>query len=833
MRKGGWFKKLSKNVFGAAIIALAFSASALAAFAFIYNDLPRPEEFQNRKINQSAKIYDRTGKILLYEIHGEEKRTLIPFEEIPDYVKKATLAAEDKDFYSHPAFDWKAIIRAVFTDLLKGEVVQGGSTITQQLAKNAFLTPEKTFTRKIKELLVALQLEKKYSKDEILELYLNQIPYGGNAYGIEAASQTFFKKNAKDLNLAEAALLASLPKAPSYYSPWGGHLNELLARKNYFLEQMQKLNYLTEKEKIQAQKFKLEFAPKASGIKAPHFVLAVQDYLNDKYGEDFVKSSGISVITALDWDLQQIAEKAVKDGAENNTALYKGHNAALVAQDAATGQILAMVGSKDYFGDPEPESCLPGKNCHFEGNFNVATQGLRQPGSAMKPFTYVTAFQKGYLPETAVFDLPTEFAANNPDCPALVDFENKNKDCFHPNNFDEKFRGPVSLRNALAQSVNIPSVKTLYLAGLDNTLKTAKDFGITTLTERSRYGLSLVLGGGEVNLYELVGAYSVFAQEGIKRPQSMILKITDPGNKILEEYKDDPKQVIDPQYPRLINDILSDVKARSPLFQNSLSLTVYPGHEVALKTGTTNDYRDAWAVGFTPNLVVGVWAGNNDNIPMEKHGSSILAAIPIWNAFFKEALKNRPLTTFNKPDPITAKKAILRGESTVNYKIGDKTYPQIHNILYYVDKNDPLGSWPKNPENDPQFWNWEEPVLNWARNSISNFTSYNLPLPPGAEEESEGQISQQSVSFLSPKNGDFLKTKSIEVKAQISSRFRITEVSLFFNDRLVDKKTGNFGTGFIYSQILNDQNYELQNSLRIKISDAFGNQTEKEIILFK
>lgn len=821
-------KKFSFIIF----LGLSLIAAGAVVFAAIFNDLPRPEEFENRKINQSTKIYDRTGEVLLYEIHGEEKRTVVPFEEIPDYVKKAALTVEDQNFYNHPAFDWKGIIRAIAVNFLKGEVVQGGSTITQQLAKNAFLSREKTLVRKIKELVVAFELEKKYSKDEILNLYLNQIPYGGNAYGIEAAAQTFFRKSTKNLNLAEAVLLASLPKAPTYYSPWGSHLNELLARKDYFLEQMQQLGYINEEEKNRSQKTKLEFAPKATGIKAPHFVLTVQDYLNKKYGEDFVESSGLNVITTLDWNLQQLAEKAVLEGSERNKNLYKGHNAALVAQHATSSQIVALVGSKDYFADPEPENCVPGKDCRFEGNFNVAVQGLRQPGSAMKPLAYISAFKKGYSPETIVFDVPTEFAADNSKCPPEVDFKNEEKECFHPQNFDEKFRGPVSLRNSLAQSINIPSVKTLYLAGIDNTLKIAKDFGITTLTERSRYGLSLVLGGGEVTLIDLVGAYSVFAQEGVKNPQIIVLKITDSKGKVLEEYRNNSYQVIEPQYARLINDILSDVKARSPLFQNSLSLTVYPGHEVALKTGTTNDYRDAWAIGYTPDLVVGVWAGNNDNTAMEKQGSSILAAVPIWNTFLKEALKNKPLITFNKPEPVFSKKSMLRGESAVKYKIGEKIYPQIHNILYYVDKNNPQGDWPSNPEKDSQFLNWETAVLNWAKNNIPNFITYNYPLPDGLEENSESANLQSTISFLSPQNGEFIKTQ-INVRAQIASPIEIKDIELFFNNQSIDKKTASFGASALYQFNFLPKNIELQNSLKIKITDSAGNQNEKEIILFK
>lgn len=670
--------------------------------------MPSPEQFLGRHIVQSTKIYDRTGSVLLYEIHGEEKRTVVPFEKIPQRVKEATIAVEDQGFYQHQAFDWRAMVRALAINLVKGRVVQGGSTITQQLAKNAFLTPERTINRKTKELILAYQIEKRYSKDEILNLYLNTVPYGAGAYGIEAASQTYFSKSAEALSLAESAILASLPKAPSYYSPWGSHREELGQRKNYALEQMFKMGFIDAEEKERSQKSAIKFAEQKIGsIKAPHFSMMVKDYLVDKYGEEEIEKGGLRVITALDWPLQEIAEKAIKEGSQRNSDLYQGRNAALVAQDAKTGQILAMVGSKSYFGEPEPAGCEPGKTCQFEGNFNVAAQGLRQPGSAIKPFAYITAFKKGYSPETVVFDAPTEFSARRDVCPIInINFSDKNPLCFHPENFDQKFRGPVNLRNALAQSINVPSVKTLYLATLNNTLETARDFGITTLTDPGRYGLSLVLGGGEVKLIDLVGAYSVFAQEGVKHRQSMILRVENSEGVVLEKYLDNAVQVIDPQYARLINNILSDIEARAPLFQNSLSLTAFPDREVALKTGTTNDYRDAWTIGYAPSLVIGVWAGNNNNAPMQKQGGSILAAVPIWNEFMRQALNNQPAEFFNKPEPVPfTDKPMLSGSYLINNAV--------HSILYYVDANAPTGPAPINPENDPQFKNWEEPVRIW------------------------------------------------------------------------------------------------------------------------
>lgn len=677
------------------LIALGIVFWGLTVITKIAKELPSPEQFVNRQISQSTKIYDRTGEILLYEIQGEERRTIIPFEEIPDYVKQATIAAEDQGFYQHAAFDWRAMVRALLVNIIKGKIVQGGSTITQQLAKNAFLTPERTFTRKIKELILAYWIEKLYSKDEILNLYLNQISYGANAYGIEAASQTYFSKSAKDLNLVEAATLAALPKSPSYYSPWGPHKDELEQRKNYILEEMFKLGFIDKEEKQRAQNTQPKFSNQNLGsIKAPHFVMMIRDYLINKYGEEFVEKGGLKVITTLDWQLQELAEKVVKEGAERNTQLYQGKNAALVAQDPKTGQILALAGSKNYF------------DVENEGNFNVAVQGLRQPGSALKPFIYLAAFQKGYSPETIVFDLPTEFSSYNNICPLInINFNDNNHLCFHPQNFDGKFRGPVNLRTALAQSINVPSVKVLYLVGLRDVLKTLHDFGINTLTDPSRYGLSLVLGGGEVKLIEMVDAYSVLAQEGIKHRQSFILEVKDSSGKTLEKYLDQATRVVEPQYPRMINDILSDIEARSGLFQNSLNLTIFPDREVALKTGTTDNFKDAWTVGYTPSLVVGVWAGNNDNTPMQKQAGSILAAVPIWHEFMVKALENQPIEFFNKPEPVLQSKIMLNGEYI--------SPEGIHCVLYYVDKNDPLGPPPTNPENDPQFLNWELPVRLW------------------------------------------------------------------------------------------------------------------------
>lgn len=687
----------------AALLLIFLGASFLTIIKIskLAKELPDPKQFGSRQVSQSSKIFDRSGEILLYEIYNEEKRTIIPFEEIPEYAKRATIGIEDKNFYTHPAFDWRAMARAFFTNIVKGRIIQGGSTITQQLAKNAFLTSEKTFERKIKELILAYWIEQRYSKDEILHLYLNQISYGSNAYGIESASQIYFGKPAKELNLAEAALLASLPKAPTYYSPWGIHKKELFQRKDYTLKQMMELGFIDDEEFMRAKNFSFKFKDSTLGsIKAPHFVMMVKDYLANKYGEEFLEKGGLKITTTLNYKMQEIAERVILEGATRNEELYKGKNAALTAQDPKTGEILSLVGSRDYFDS---------KN---EGNFNVAVQGLRQPGSAFKPFAYLTAFEKGYLPETVVFDTPTEFASNNQKCPAIVNFSNEEKECYHPQNFDNHFRGPINLRNALAQSINVPAVKTLYLAGLENVIETAKNMGITTLKDSSFYGLSLVLGGGEVKLIDLVNAYSVFSQEGIRHNQKIILKIEDSKGNIIESSVDQAVKVFEPQYVQILNDILSDEDARRPLYGGSLGLTTFDDRQIALKTGTTNDYRDAWTIGYTPYLVAGVWAGNNHQEQMQKNAGSILAALPIWNAFIKEVLPDYPVETFNKPPEVNLaeiSKPMINGQYYFN--------GGVHNILYYIDKNDPLGAIPQNPNNDYQFINWEISTQIWWQGS--------------------------------------------------------------------------------------------------------------------
>jgi len=673
----------------------------LSFFLYLQRTLPDPESIATRKVGESTKIYDRTGEVLLYDIHGEEKRTIIPWEQIPDTIKKATLASEDSDFYNHKGLDLKGITRAFFKDIINLGVSQGGSTITQQLVKKALLGDERTISRKIKEAVLAIEIERKFTKDQIFWMYLNQIPYGSNAYGIESAAKAFFGKKASQLTVAEAATIASVTKAPSYYSPFGNHVNELLARKNSVLARMKNLGYISDTEYQSALVQKLEFKTSDENIQAPHFVIMVKEYLSAKYGEAAVENGGFKIITTLDSNLQGIAEETVSKYAKINKEKYKATNAALVSIDPKSGDLLALVGSKDYF------------NISDEGNFNVAIAS-RQPGSAFKPFAYAAALEKGYPDDTVVFDLKTEFNPNcQPDSSQIKD--RYGLDCYHPQNYDGRYRGPVTFRQGLAQSLNVPSVKVLYLAGINDTMDLAEKMGITTLGDKSRFGLSLVLGGAEVKLVDLVSAYGVFANEGIRNPWSFIQRVESSTGQILEEKENKPERVLDSQITRLISNMLSDNSARAPVFGYSSSLYI-PGRDIAAKTGTTQENRDAWVVGYSPSLVAGVWTGNNKNESMTKEGAGISASGPMWHEFMAKALSTMPPNDkFTNPDPVTVNKIMLNGNYA--YLQDGSLFPEYHEILYYVDKYNPLGSLPTNPSTDSQFQNWEWPVKN----------IYNLP----------------------------------------------------------------------------------------------------------
>jgi len=760
-----------------------------SVFAYWISALKMPdfEAFESRKVVQSTKIYDKTGKVLLWDIHQNIKRTSVPLDQISRHLKNATVAIEDSTFYQHHGIDFVGIARAMITNIGSGSIKQGGSTISQQLIKNSLLTRDKSFLRKIKEVILTLKLERVTSKDKILELYLNEIPYGGSNYGIEASSQNFFGKPAGQLDLAESAYLAALPQAPTYYSPYGDHRNELEERKNLVLKRMKELGFISEEEEALAKKEKVSFMNKGDqSLKAPHFSIFIRSYLESKYGKDVLEQDGLKVLTTLDYKLQAKAEELVAKYAAENKEKFNASNAALVAIDPKTGQILAMVGSKDYFNEEDG------------GNFNV-TLARRQPGSSIKPFVYATAFKKGFTPDTVLFDLDTEFNSScNPDHTPKPGTNTKQEECYSPENYDHVFRGHVILRNALAQSINIPSVKTLYLASINDSLETMGDMGISTLTDPSRYGLTLVLGGGEVSLLEMTGAYSVFADNGVKNKTTGILKIEDSRGNILEEYKSSADQVLDKNIALLITDILSDNTARAPAFGQTSAL-YFPDRQVAVKTGTTNDYRDAWVLGYTPNLAVGVWCGNNDNSSMEKKVAGFIAA-PLWNAFFTEAFSDLPKEEFESPQKMNEPKPVLRGEwqGGETYKIDkisgklatqftpqelivEKPITQVHSILYWLDKNNPLGPKPENPASDSQFELWEKPVRDWAaRQGIKDQTINDAPKEFDDVHRPEYA---PTINIISPtREGVYNLNSNINVSLSVQSRFGLDQVDYFLNN---------------------------------------------------
>lgn len=681
--------------------------------------IPTLDTIQTRKISQSTKIYDNTGKIVLYDVFQNAKRTVVPFNQISQHIKDASISIENKNFYTDSGVDLHGIARALFVDITTLHFAQGASTITQQVVKNSILTGDKTPTRKLKEVILALKLTKVMSKDDVLSMYLNEIPYGGTIYGVEEASEDFFGVTAANLDISQSAYLAAIPQAPTYFSPYGTHVKDLEKRKNIVLKEMLNDRKISQDEYTHAVAEKVIFLPKDThGIKAPHFVMFVIDYLKQKYGEDVLEQGGLKVTTTLDYGLQEKAEAVAKQFAFSNEKNFNGSNDAFIALDPKTGGILTMVGSRDYF------------DTKIDGQFNVTTSH-RQPGSTFKPFVYAEAFIKGYTPDTVLFDVPTQFNAS-----CAPDNTTSLNGCYSPVNYDDKFRGPMSLRDALAQSINIPSVKVLYLAGVQDSINLATSMGIGSLSKAGTYGLTLVLGGGEVSLLDMTSAYGVFATEGVRNPYTPILHVEDKDGTTLEQITPHPIQVLDPEITRQISDILNDNVARTPLYGANSNI-YFPGRDVAVKTGTTNNYKDAWIIGYTPSIVVGTWAGNNDNTSMNHKVSGLIVA-PMWRAFMNEVVKTLPNESFTKPNPTDSYdlKPILRGKwqggvSTINNTevvstttdttdaapyttVEESVSGGVHTILYWIDKDNPRGSAPSNPASDPQFNNWEYGVRQWA-----------------------------------------------------------------------------------------------------------------------
>ncbi len=771
------FGKLLKYSFIMILIGFIFLTIFVAIIA---RDLPDPQQLASRQIGQTTKIYDRTGKILLHEIFNEQKRTFILVSDIPKFAVEATLAVEDKNFYAHKGIAFKSIARAILSNILGRKSGKGGaSTLTQQLIKNAIIGNEHSLTRKLKEALLALQLEKKYSKQEILQLYFNEIPYGSTNYGIEAAAQGYFGKSAKDITLAEAATLAALPQAPTRYL---NNAEELRKRRDYILDLMVQQNFVndtdakTAKSEISDVKQRID-----NSIRAPHFVMMVMEQLSETLGEKTIQDGGLSVITSLDMDAQTIAEEEITKGVEINIKTYDARNAALVALDVPTGEIRALVGSRNFF-DKE-----------YDGEFNVATSP-RQPGSSFKPIVYVSAFEKGYTPETIVYDVETTFT-------------NSDGKPYEPRNYNLKEYGPVSLRTALQGSLNIPAVKMLYLSGIEYVLDVAKKLGYTTLNDRSRFGLSLVLGGGEVSLLEHTAAYAVFAREGVFIKTVAILEVRDHDNvELFKHSPQTPQQVIDKNAVLTLTNVLSDNASRAFIFgeRSHLQLGDRP---VAAKTGTTNDYRDGWLLGYTPSIAVGVWTGNNDNTQMKKGAGGSSSAGGIWNGFMKRVLQKTPIETFELPTKTESQKPIFQGVDpgiikleidSVSGKLANEfTPPETrekkvffvgHDILFHVNKDDPLGPPPLNPSDDPQYTAWENAVKKWAvkEDSVSGKVALTISEPPTEFDDVHKPEYNPTIRFIEPFAGVSVD-RFVVARVETSALFGVTRVRYFLDGELISE----------------------------------------------
>lgn len=834
VRKGVSVAKTNKKEIFLLSLSLFFIICGLIILWISTFQMPDLESFNTIKVTQSTKIYDRTGKTLLYDVHENTKRVVVPFENISKNIKNATVAIEDAEFYQHGGIRITSIFRSVLANIFSGSFSQGGSTITQQVIKNSLLTSEKKISRKIKEWVLSIELEKIMSKERILSIYLNGNPYGGTIYGVEEASQTFFGKKSLDVTLAEAAYLAAIPKAPTYYSPYGQNREALDTRQKLVLSKMLENGFISQEEYDLALKEKVSFLPQEKyGIKAPHFVEFIKQYLVDKYGESALIEKGFKVITTLNYDLQVKTEEIAKKFATINKEKFNGSNDAVIALDPKTGQILTMVGSRDYF-DKE-----------IDGNFNV-TIAHRQPGSTFKPFVYATAFQKGYTPDTVVFDVPTEFQTTctlqgEPIDSSLI--ISSSTACYMPENYDGQYLGPISFRNALAQSRNIPAIKALYLAGIRDSIMTAKTMGIKSLSDDpNQYGLTLVLGGGEVSLLDITSAYGVFANDGVRNPYTGILSVEDLQGNVLEKFTLNPQNAINSNIAEMISDVLSDNVAKIPAYGLNSPL-FFTGRQVASKTGTTNDYRDAWSIGYTPEIVVGSWVGNNDNTAMEKKTAGMIVA-PMWHEIMSYALASTTGEIFTKPPEIDKTiKPILRGfwqgnETYFIDKISGKlatnltpdetkievVIPNTHSILYWINKNDPLEPSPIDPTLDPQYNSWEYGVQQWLLSNPQTQTT-----KPSLFDDIHIDSNKPKIIMVSPIQGiEYGKDNRINVIMNIIAKYSILKTDYYLNNELVgSSETYPFTLSFVPSST-NSFIIGL-NELRAVVYDGVYNKNELSV----
>lgn len=800
-----FFGVISTTLFFSLIALIIFTIFTFVIFA---KDLPSPHKLAAKDSSLSTKIYDRNGK-LLYDIYGEKNRALVKWDQLPPYIREATVAIEDQDFYKHKGFSASGIARA-FLRILFFRKLEGGSTITQQVVKNTLLTPERTLTRKIKEFILAIQVERKYEKDEILQIYFNEVPYGGTAWGIEAAAQTYFGKEAKDLTLAEAVILAGLPQRPSYYSPFGTNPKAYIERAYDVARRMREDEKISkeQEEALKKEIPEVKFSPNSQGIKAPHFVFYVRDILVARYGEKFVEQGGLKITTSLDLELQDKAQTIVAEEIAK-LASFKVGNGSAVVLDPANGEILTMVGSKNYFaGD-------------YDGQVNVAAS-LRQPGSALKPFTYATALKAGYTASFVIMDVSTEFPGGIGQPP------------YKPVNYDGKYRGPQQMRFTLGNSLNIPAVKMLALVGVKNMLRTAYDAGIKSLepTDENlkRFGLAITLGGGEVKLLELTSGYATLANEGKYIEPVAILKVEDRSGKVIDEVKDrKEKQAIAPDAAFIISHILSDNNARSEVFGTGSFLNV-SGKTVAVKTGTTDDKRDNWAVGYTPSRAIGVWVGNNDNSPMNPQiASGVTGATPIWNKIMREALADKKSESFAKPDNVTAleidalggglpcrdfpkrSEYFIKGTEPARDCLVQKT---LDGKEYYVFVEfDPVSTDGRN--------RWQEGIDAWAQ------TQSDDKYKPPKELFSEPTQNPEDIKVVIKKPNDHEQVDfKFETEAEVQTGKKVQKVEFYIDGSIKNTKSGDGPYKFEYEFASSKQG---KHKIKVKAVNEAGKEAEREI----
>lgn len=817
-------KILTYGVGGALGGTIALFLLTTIVFAVFSINLPDPNKVVRRE-GYSTLILDRNGKTL-YDVYNSQNRIPLELNDIPKYLQEGTIAVEDKEFYKHQGFSITGIARSAINIVtLRG--LSGGSTLTQQLVKNVLLSPEQTITRKIKEVILANQIEKKFTKDQILQMYLNEAPYGGANYGVQSAAKTYFGKDAKDLNLVESAILAGIPQQPPYYDPFGKYPTAYIDRTKHVLQRMREDGYITAQQEADADKqlVTVQFASQSGTIKAPHFVFYVKDQLVQRFGEQMVESGGLKVTTTLDYDLEQQAEQIVNEEVKKIKPLKVGNGAAVV-ENPKTGEILSMVGSYDFFDKDY-------------GSYNVAT-ALRQPGSSGKPFIYATALQKNYTPATMLMDVKTTYPSGE-----------KNKPDYTPENYDLKYRGPMQMRFALGNSINTIAVKLTALAGLKDIMTNGYNAGISTWEptddNMKNVGLSLALGGREVKLLELTSAYGAFANDGQRVDPVAILKVEDSKGKVLYEYRPvTGKRVFSPEVSFLISNMLSDNNARKDVFGES-NLLVIPGRTVAVKTGTTDQKRDNWTVGYDPgNIAVGVWVGNNDNTIMAPAiTSGVTGAAPIWNRIMKAALKNVPIMDFKKPDKVVAvtvdslsgglphggdpsrSEYFVKGTEPVgqsviykklkvsksNGKLANDFEIRTGNFdekdFIVIKENDPVSEAGKN--------RWQEAIDAWIKDNKKD-----QPLWSPPTDTSDADQNSVKVNWNSPADREKVNTNDVHLTAKAYSMKDIVKFTVTING---DEKINKSSDTIDDTVNLPDGTYKIV----YKASDSGGNTGQTEI----